>query len=75
MEKIKDLLTSDYMVKLYRIICYAIVEVLSAGALIELLEARIADQYVYGLVIIVIVAIRNALKSLLGEESALSKVI
>ena len=68
MDKVKAFLSSKFLVSLYRIVGYAVVEVLASQALINLLEVQIPDEYVYGIVIVVVVQLRTALKELLGDN-------
>jgi hypothetical protein len=75
MEKIKNFLKSEWMVKLYRIAGYAVIEILGSKALIVLLQEKVPDEVVYGVVIVVIVKLADALKELLGEKSMVSKML
>lgn len=75
MDKVKKALTSDYAKKLYRICAYMLIEVSASAALIDYLGVNIPDKYIYGLVIVLIVAAKNALKEVLGEDNRIAKVI
>lgn len=75
MEKVKRFFLSPWMLKLYKISAYMIIEVLTAEAFKVFLQEKISNPTAYGLAIIVIVQAVEALKAILGKDNKITKIL
>ena len=75
MEKVKLIFANAWMMKLYKIFGYMVVEILTAQAFKTFLQEQISEPAIYGLAIIVIVQVAEAIKAILGEKSKVAKIL